>query len=313
MVTAQEMLEANKTLYKVIQLAQRGEGMDSDLAVIEESQMQTAGQMKAQVQRIQEVMKAVMKEGTHYGAVKGCGDKPILLKPGAEVLMATFRLAVDPQVEEIPTNGGFTYRVKAVITDQRTGMFLGAGIGEASTKEEKYHWQKAVSDAHFEATPEDERRVKYGYDYETNQVLTNPADKANTVLKMAKKRALVDAVLTITAASDIFTQDLEPEPEGDGSGEPKLNKTDTVKPENGDDKDVRESLRVAVAEICAGDATLYDETVKELSGFEANGKRKYIDGYKAIDRASEKWVGTTLGAARKALKKKAELAKKANA
>lgn len=31
----------------------------------------------------------------------------------------------------------------------------------------------------------------------------------NTVLKMAKKRALVDAVLTATAASDIFAQDLE--------------------------------------------------------------------------------------------------------
>ena len=37
----------------------------------------------------------------------------------------------------------------------------------------------------------------------------NPADHYNTVLKMAKKRALVDAVLTTTAASDIFTQDLE--------------------------------------------------------------------------------------------------------
>ena len=37
----------------------------------------------------------------------------------------------------------------------------------------------------------------------------NPADHYNTVLKMAKKRALVDAVLTTTAASDIFSQDLE--------------------------------------------------------------------------------------------------------
>ena len=37
----------------------------------------------------------------------------------------------------------------------------------------------------------------------------NPADHYNTVFKMAKKRALVDAVLTTTAASDIFTQDLE--------------------------------------------------------------------------------------------------------
>ena len=37
----------------------------------------------------------------------------------------------------------------------------------------------------------------------------NPADYYNTVLKMAKKRAHVDAMLTATAASDIFTQDLE--------------------------------------------------------------------------------------------------------
>jgi hypothetical protein len=40
----------------------------------------------------------------------------------------------------------------------------------------------------------------------------NPADYFNTCLKMAKKRALVDAVLTSTAASDIFTQDIEEDP-----------------------------------------------------------------------------------------------------
>ena len=32
-------------------------------------------------------------------------------------------------------------------------------------------------------------------------------DAANTVLKMAKKRSFVDAVLTATASSDMFTQD----------------------------------------------------------------------------------------------------------
>ena len=40
----------------------------------------------------------------------------------------------------------------------------------------------------------------------------NPADYYNTALKMAKKRAQVDATLTVTAASDFFTQDLEPLP-----------------------------------------------------------------------------------------------------
>jgi len=37
----------------------------------------------------------------------------------------------------------------------------------------------------------------------------NPADFYNTALKMAKKRAHIDATLTATAASDIFTQDIE--------------------------------------------------------------------------------------------------------
>jgi hypothetical protein len=37
----------------------------------------------------------------------------------------------------------------------------------------------------------------------------NPADFYNTCEKMGKKRALVDATLTVTAASDIFTQDIE--------------------------------------------------------------------------------------------------------
>ncbi len=42
---------------------------------------------------------------------------------------------------------------------------------------------------------------------------TNPADQANTILKMAKKRAEVDLCLTALACSDIFTQDM-----GDGEG-----------------------------------------------------------------------------------------------
>src|SRR5690606_12324178 len=56
---------------------------------------------------------------------------------------------------------------------------------------------------------------KYGYDrqngaeYEIQQVRTEPADIANTVLKMACKRAQVAMIINATACSDIFTQDLE--------------------------------------------------------------------------------------------------------
>lgn len=172
----------------------------------------SADQVKAQVQRIQKVMEAVMKDNHHYGVIPGCGNKPTLLKPGAEKLMMTFRLAADPQVEDIPTDDGKTFRVVCRITNQATGAFLGAGVGECSSKESKYHWRNAVSQKEYNATPDDMRRVKYGKNYENNQVRTNPADLSNTILKMAKKRALVDAVLTVTAASDIFTQDIEDMP-----------------------------------------------------------------------------------------------------
>jgi len=47
--------------------------------------------------------------------------------------------------------------------------------------------------------------------YKSDGKVENPdiADTYNTVLKMAKKRAYVDGILSATAASDIFTQDLE--------------------------------------------------------------------------------------------------------
>jgi hypothetical protein len=173
----------------------------------------SAAQIRADVNLIQEVVKAVMIENVHYGTVPGCGDKPTLLKPGAEKIASTFRLAIDPQVEDLSKDDEIRYRVSARVTHQGSGQFLGCGIGEASTNEVKYKWRKVVSDAEWDATPEDKRRIKYADTWTQRQVRTNPADVANTVLKMAKKRALIDAVLTITAASDCFTQDIEDMPE----------------------------------------------------------------------------------------------------
>jgi hypothetical protein len=70
-----------------------------------------------------------------------------------------------------------------------------------------------LCDEEFDDTPENRRRIKYakyqGKVEKKKQIRTNPADVSNTVLKMAKKRGLIDAVLTVTAASDLFTQDIE--------------------------------------------------------------------------------------------------------
>lgn len=171
--------------------------------------------IKANIKTIQTVMNSVMKDGQHYGVVPGCGDKKVLLKPGAEKIMATFRIAPTFIVEDLSTDDECRYRVTAIGTYSPTGTLLGQGIGECSTNEEKFKWRSSVCDEEFEDTSENRRRVKWkkgGYGkpaYQIKQIRTDHADEANTVLKMAVKRALVAMVLTVTAASDIFAQDLE--------------------------------------------------------------------------------------------------------
>lgn len=184
--------------------------MEKEITVTPEQQPMTADQIRANVNLIQQVMESVMVDGTHYGKIPGT-DNPTLYKPGAEKIMSTFRLAASPEIVDLSTADAIRYRVTCNVTSP-TGQFLGAGVGECSTDEAKYKWRSAVSVAEFNATPEDRRRLKHFRNNTAQQVRTEPADLANTVLKMAKKRALVDAILTVTAASDIFTQDVEDMP-----------------------------------------------------------------------------------------------------
>jgi len=164
------------------------------------------------VQTVQEVMRAVMKPDVHFGVIPGT-DKPTLLKPGAEVLCMAFRIADSYYIEDLSDALTVRYRVTCTGTHQVSGTVLGTGMGEASSGEEKYKWRKAY-DEEFNATPENLRRKKFGFKrgsgkFEVMQVRTEPADLANTILKMANKRAKMAMVLNVTAASDCFAQDLE--------------------------------------------------------------------------------------------------------
>ena len=193
-------------------------------------------QVLGQVSLIQQIMAAAMKDGEHYGKIPGCGDKPTLLKPGAEKLCLTFRLAPTYEVDERAVDRGHReYRVQCSLTSILTGAFIGQGVGVCSTMEAKYRFRqgtaeptdKPVPRAYWDVRQEDPAKAQLligGKGFTVKKVdgqgwmiakggekmeHDNPADHYNTVLKMAKKRALVDAVLTATAASDIFTQDLE--------------------------------------------------------------------------------------------------------
>ena len=186
---------------------------------------QTAKAIRTQVNAIQEVLHAVMKKDVHYGIIPGT-QKPTLYKAGAEILLTTFRIAVDPEIEDLSTDDEIRYRVKLrgianaeTHLGNVTGHIVGAGVGEASTDEEKYRWRACHGEGEWNATDPDRRRIKWGSKWgqnqgerietETRQIRTQPADLANTVLKMAKKRAQIDLCLTALSASDVFDQDLE--------------------------------------------------------------------------------------------------------
>ena len=96
------------------------------------------------------------------------------------------------------------------------GAMLGQGVGSGSTMEKKYRYRK-----------EGEKRIE-------NEDI---ADTYNTVLKMAKKRAQIDATLTVTGAADMFTQDLienEDEPAKEPIKEPQAKKQEPQPPQEGD-------------------------------------------------------------------------------
>ncbi len=184
-----------------------------------------------QIELIQTVMKKVMKDGEHYGVIPGCGQKPSLLKPGAEKLGVTFRLAPSYKITEqnLPHEHR-GYEVITTLTHIPTGQVVGEGVGYCSTMESKYRYRTGEVELTGKPVPPEywkERDIKLiggkGFVTKKNPDTgkweiarqgekvehDNPADYYNTCLKMSKKRSQVDAILTATAASDIFTQDIE--------------------------------------------------------------------------------------------------------
>lgn len=146
--------------------------------------------VRDQVNQIQALMQNALINGTHYGTVPGCGSKPTLLQPGAEKIALMFNWAADYEIDRSDLEGGHReYDVKCELVSRSTGEHVGCGVGLCSTMESKYRY----------------RRDRSGNRAENPDI----ADVYNTVLKMAKKRAFVDAVKSTAAASDIFTQDIE--------------------------------------------------------------------------------------------------------
>jgi len=201
---------------------------DQNAVVVREPQgaVMSMKQVADRVNMVHEVLEKVMRKGTHYGTVPGCGSKQVLLKPGADVLAMTFRLVPQFAVNRTDMENGHREYDVTCSMHGPDGSLLGQGVGSASTMEKKYRYRK---DEHG-------RRIE-------NEDI---ADTYNTVLKIAKKRAHIDATLTVTGAADIFTQDLIDEDDDTPKREPIK---PTVEREPGSQEDKGEVVAVTIGEI----------------------------------------------------------------
>lgn len=200
----------------------------------------TAEELVARLAVIHEAADKAMTEDVDYGVIPGT-NKPTLLKPGAEKLGVLFQLDVQLSNEKRWGPGDhLTVTSHATVFHAPSGSRLGYGEGVCSTRERKYAYRTAKqtcpdcgSEAVFKSKhpPRDRpndtpgwycwtKKGGCGANFAADDVritgqergdVDNPdlPDLWNTVVKMAEKRARIDAVLAVTGASAMFTQDIE--------------------------------------------------------------------------------------------------------
>lgn len=206
----------------------------NDLTIYEDKGLMPALTINDAVARynaVVEFTKRVMKVNKDYGVIPGTGDKPTLLKPGAEKLCSLFGLVPEFEIVDKITDfdkGIFYFHYSCRLS--RNGHLVATGEGSANSKEKKYRYRnvpenKASEEDKATAIRAETRSGRYGQ-YKVYVVEnTEPFDLINTLQKMAQKRALVAATLIAANASEFFTQDIEDMEaiEGDFTEQPEPN------------------------------------------------------------------------------------------
>ncbi|MDF2571995.1 MAG: hypothetical protein K0R55_3599 [Sporomusa sp.] len=229
---------------------QSGALLDMDSSGASEMAIRLA-EMTTKLDLVQRFFKQVMVKDLDYGIIPGT-DKPTLYKPGAEKLCELYGFA--PIVKSKSDtrdfkNGYYLSEIIMQIVHRKTGTIIAEGVGEASSYESKYRYRwvyesdvpkgldkEALVNKIFKSKKNGAEYAKYRIEN------TDLIDQWNTILKMAKKRALVDAVLSATRSSSIFSQsedEMEAWLEGEGSEAPapkeKLEKQRTA-PKSSDER-----------------------------------------------------------------------------
>ena len=196
-----------------------------------------AEELKHQIEainRFQGLVHQFMVEGQDYGVIPGT-SKPSLLKPGAEKITKLLGLADTYALMDTVEDwerGLFRYLVKCSL--RHNGEVISEGMGECNSLEAKYRWREArkrCPECGAESIIKGKEQYGGGWlcftkkggcgakwadgdevieSQATGQVPNDDIySLVNTILKMAEKRALVDAALHAGRLSNVFTQDIE--------------------------------------------------------------------------------------------------------
>lgn len=178
------------------------------LSIIETVDIDNISTTMNKIAQMQAVVQKTLKQGHDFGEVPGT-SKPTLLKPGGEKICMLFGLNPEYeflQVTEDYDKEFFSYNIRCTLF--RNGQPVAQGVGSCNSKEKKYRFINVDTIPENYMGASESFTDKYG---RTKYKINNPdiCSLVNTILKMAKKRAFIDAVLQVASLSEVFTQDLE--------------------------------------------------------------------------------------------------------
>ena len=153
----------------------------------------------------------------------GKGRKPTLLDPGAGKLIGFFscrpRHRVLERFYDKDEEGyeSIRYVIATEIVQESTGKVVAEGVGSCTSDEVKYKYRwyfsselkkMGMSEDEIHALPEREINTSRGKAKQYRARNPEIPDLDNTILKMAAKRAEVDATLQLPGVAAVFTQDV---------------------------------------------------------------------------------------------------------
>jgi len=265
--------------------------MQTSISIIESLSLATMTTRINAITQFQQLVHSKLIKNVDYGVIPGCGDKPTLLKPGAEKVAILLGLTSDYEIIEKVEDfekDFFNFMMKCNLYSN--GNLITQGIGSCNSLEKKVssEWvnEKKLPEGVNKATLES-REVdgKYGK-YKQYKVEADSASKANTLLKMCKKRALVDAALMVGGLSQLFTQDIEDMTDQVIDVTPTTTKPASKPTNTGAIITEKQSKRMFA--IAKGDKDLIDQVVRSF-GY-ASSKDVKHDDYEAICTKIEELV-----------------------